>query len=272
VNEFLGYRQRPVAFLRDATHPIIVSKVTKTFLAMIVDPQVRQFCGPLFFTSSFTTPKNNIEGSGSFGLVVIGDKKLLVTCWHVLYAERDGFKDKHSQNPELRFGIGFGGKRPVSLSFDESMEKKIDDEKRCDLVTFDVSDALELVAAGNLAFFDLNAKPPPKVRVGDVLYLIGFPAKGRLESETSIGFVRQPIGVQASQVGDFNFFARVINLKLDETDYAGISGAPCFIVSEGAPLPRLVGFATGFAPNEMNMLQFTYAKFIGRDGLIRYMA
>jgi hypothetical protein len=249
----------------------MVSKVTKTFLTMIVDPQVRKFCGPLFFTSSFTTPKNNIEGSGSFGLIGIGDKKLLVTCWHVLYAEGDGFKDKHSQNSTLRFGIGFGGKHPVSLSFDELMEKKVDDEKRCDLVTLDVSDALELVAAGDLAFFDLNAKPPPKVHVGDVLYLIGFPAKGRIENDNSIGLARQPIGIQASQVGNFNFFARVINLKLDETDYGGISGAPCFIVQEGA-LPRLVGFATGFAPNQMNMLQFTYARFIGRDGIIRYMA
>jgi hypothetical protein len=238
---------------------------------MIVEPQVRKFCGPLFFTSSNTTPKNNIEGSGSFGLVGIGNKKLLVTCWHVLYAEKEGFKDKHSQNPVLRFGIGFGGRYPVSLSFDDLLEKKVDDERRCDLVTFDVSDALDLVAASHLAFFDLNVNPPAKVHVGDVLYLIGFPAKGRIENKTSIGFPRQPIGVQATQIGEFNFFARVINLKLDETDYGGISGAPCFIVREGAP-PRLVGFATGFAPNQMNMLQFTYARFIGQDGIIRYMA
>jgi hypothetical protein len=243
-----------------------VSKLTTFDLNMIVEPQVRKFCGPLFFASSTTTPRGNIESSGSFGLVSIGQTKLLVTCWHVL----DAFKKMHSLDPALHFGIGFGGPRPVAVSFDDLLEMKVDDERRCDLATFDVSDALDLVAASNLDFFNLNANRPPRVRVGDVLYLIGFPGKGRIDNETSIGFPRQPIGVQASQVGEFTFFSRVGNLRLDETDYGGISGAPCFVVEEGAPI-KLVGFATGFAPNEMNMLQFTYAKYIGEDGIIRYM-
>ena len=76
---------------------------------------------------------------------------------------------------------------------------------------------------------------------------------------------------QLRRIGEFSFLSQVINLKLDETDYGGISGAPCFIVRAGAPI-RLVGFATGFARNQMNMLQFTYARFIGKDGIIRYMS
>ena len=233
---------------------------------MIVEPQVRKFCGPLFFTSSDTTPKGNIESSGSFGLVSIGEKKLLVTCWHVL----ERFKEKHSENSALRFGIGSGGRHPVSVSLDDLLKMKVDDDRRCDLATFDISDGLDWVAAGNLEFFNLNVNRPPKVHDGDVLYLIGFPGKGRIENETSIGFPRQSIGVQASQIGDFTFLSGVRNLKLDETDYGGISGAPCFVVQEGPPI-KLVGFATGFAPNQMNMLQFTYARFIGQDGIIRYM-
>ena len=233
---------------------------------MIVEPQVRKFCGPLFFTSSSTTPKGNIESSGSFGLVRIGEKKLLVTCWHVL----EGFKEKHSKNSALRFGVGLGGKYPVSVNLDDLLKMKVDDERRCDLATFDVSDALDLVAASNRDFFDLNVNRPPKVHVGDALYLIGFPGKGRIENESSVGFPRQPIGVQASLIGEFTCIANVMNMKLDETDYGGISGAPCFIVREGLPV-RLVGFATGFAPNQMNMLQFTYARYIGKDGMIRYM-
>jgi hypothetical protein len=244
-----------------------VSKVTEFFLSMIVEPQVRRFCGPLFFTSSDTIPKESISGSGSFGLVSIGERKLLVTCWHVL----EGFKEKQGESPALRFGIGFGGKHPVSVNLEDLLRMKVDEDRRCDLATFDVSDALDLVAAQELEFFDLNANPPPKVHVGDVLYLIGFPGKGRIENETSVGFPRQPIGVQASEVGESTFISRVDNLKLDETDYAGISGAPCFIVREGAPI-TLVGFATGFAANQMNMLQFTYARYIGKDGIIRYMS
>jgi hypothetical protein len=237
------------------------------FLTMIVEPQVRKFCGPLFFASSTITPKNTIESSGSFGLIAIGNKKLLVTCWHVL----QGFKEKHAENPALRFGVGFGGSRPFSVSLEDLLKMKVDDERRCDLVAFDVSDALDLVAASNLEFFNLNSNRPPRVQDGDVLFLIGFPRKGRIENEASVGFPRQPIGVRASLIGESTFISNVVNLKLDETDYGGISGAPCFVVREDAP-PKLVGFATGFAPNQMNMLQFTYAKFIGQDGIIRYMA
>jgi hypothetical protein len=237
-------------------------------LQMVVEPQVRRFCGPLFFTSSVVTPKNNIESSGSFGLVRIGDKQLLVTCWHVLYGQ-GGFSEKYSEDSALRFGVGFGGRHPHTLSLEDATGTRVDHERRCDLAAIDVSDALDLVAASNLEFFDLNVNPPPKVRVGDVLYLIGFPGKGRIEDESSVGFPRQPIGVQVSEVGEFNFQSRPKNLKLDQSDYAGISGAPCFVVKEAAPV-KLVGFATGFAPNAMNMLQFTYAKYIGTDGVIRY--
>lgn len=238
---------------------------------MIVEPQVRKFCGPLFFVSSQTTPKGTINGSASFGLVDTGQKKLLVTCWHVLFDERGGFKEVRFKNPEFRFGIGFGGKNPVSLSYEDLMEKKVDDDRRCDLVTFDVSDALDLVAASNLEFYNLKANRPPKVKMGDVAYFIGFPSKGRIENETSVGHIRQPFGAPISQVNESHFMVNMSNLELDETDYGGISGAPCFVVLEGKP-PRLIGFATGYSGPLLNMLQFTYARYIGEDGLIRYMS
>ncbi len=222
---------------------------------MIVEPQVRKFCGPLFFITSEDTPKNTISGNGSFGLVSTRERKLLVTCWHVLQE----FKIQHAQNPNSRFGIGFGGKHPVSVALEDVLGMVVDEDRNSDLATFEVSDALDLIAQSHLDFFDLNANRPPKLRVGDILFLIGFPGKGRQENRTSVGFVRQPIGVRASQVGEFSFIAEVQNLKLDQTDYGGISGAPCFVVNEH-DIIRLVGFATGFAPGEMNLLQFTYAR------------
>ena len=138
-------------------------KVTEFLLKMIVEPQVRRFCGPLFFVSSQSTPTGTINGSASFGLVDTGEKKLLVTCWHVVYGE-GGLKEVHSINPDFRLGIGFGGRTPVSLSYKHLMEKKVDDERRCDLVTFDVGDALDLVAASNLEFYNLKTNQPPNQR------------------------------------------------------------------------------------------------------------
>ncbi len=88
----------------------------------------------------------------------------------------------HSINPAFHFGVGFGGTKPVSLSYEDLMDKKVDDERRCDLVTFDVGDALDLVAASNLEFYNLKANRPPRVEAGDVLYIIGFPSKGRIEN------------------------------------------------------------------------------------------
>lgn len=247
----------------------MAKKVTKVFLDMIVDPQVRRFCGPLFFVSSRTTPKGTINGSASFGLVDTGLKKLLVTCWHVLFGE-GGFEKVHSMNSAFQFGIGFGGTKPVSLSYEDLMGMKVDESRRCDLVTFDVSDALDLVAASNLEFYNLKTNPPPKVKMGDILYFIGFPSKGRIENETSVGHIRQPFGVQVARGNESNFMASVINFKLDKTDYGGISGTPCFLVQEERPV-RLVGFATSYCDTPLNMLQFTYARFIGEDGVIRHM-
>ena len=253
--------------MADVTKRTYMSKATRMYLTMVVEPQVRKFCGPLFFTSSMTTPKDNVDGSGTFGLVHIGNRKLLTTCWHVF----NGFSQRHQKNPELRFAIGFGGRFPQSVSCEDLLNMKVDDDSRCDLATFDVADALDLVAASNLEFFDLNVNRPPSVQKGDVLYFIGFPGKGRIEDDSFIAFPGQPIAVQASEVGHFTFNARITSLSGDPIDYAGVSGAPCFVVMEGRPI-KLVGFVTGFAPGQTNMLQFTYARYIGSDGVLRYMS
>jgi hypothetical protein len=248
---------------------LTVPQFTKLFLNMTIEPQVRRFCGPLFFVSSNVTPKGTINGSGTFGLIDTGQKKLLVTCWHVVFGP-GGFQEVHSNNSDFRFGVGFGGQYSHSIAYKDLMEMMVDESRRCDLATFDVSDALDLVAASNLEFYNLKANRPPKIQVSDVLYLIGFPSKDRIENEKSVGHIRTPFGVQASYIGESTFQADVKNLPLNETDYGGISGAPCFIVNESSVV-RLVGFATGYSGPSMNMLQFTYARFIGEDGIIRYM-
>src|SRR6266852_1816998 len=59
------------------------SKLTRNELEFLIEPQVRQFCGPIFFTLSLKSALGNVTNNGSFGLVDTGSKKLLVTCHHV---------------------------------------------------------------------------------------------------------------------------------------------------------------------------------------------
>ncbi len=65
-------------------HPIeMISESIRTLLEFVVEPEVRQYCGPVFFTRSLKVAGGNIVANGSFGLVDTGKKKLLVTCFHV---------------------------------------------------------------------------------------------------------------------------------------------------------------------------------------------
>jgi hypothetical protein len=53
-------------------------------LTFLIEPQISPICGPLFFTRSLESAVDNVTANGSFGLVDTGQKKLLVTCHHVL--------------------------------------------------------------------------------------------------------------------------------------------------------------------------------------------
>jgi len=226
----------------------------------MIEPEVRKYCGPLFFTTSLHTPSGNVLHNCSFGLVNTGERKLMVTCHHV-WSE---FKKIRSDVRELMFGVCLDMPRPIVIDADSLL---VDEDRRCDLVTFNMETLLEICAAGGLEFYDLYQNRPPKIHVGEVLYLIGFPGKGRQDAEDSIGFSRQPIGVQATEVGKFGFYADVGNLEKHVEDFGGISGSPCFLLRENKPI-RLVGFTTGYAPNSMSRLSFTYVGCIKPDGTI----
>lgn len=236
-----------------------VARVPSNYLTFVADPAIRSFCGPLFFTASLQSPVDNVLCDGSFGLVDTGKRKLLVTCHHVLTE----FRKSRDSDPSLVLGLSLDMGKPIAINPEDYL---VDEERRCDLVTFD----MDSIPVGNLQFFNIYANRPPKVNVGDVLYLIGFPGKGRIEESTRIGFPRQAFGVHATQVGQSSFFSDCANLKLNVDDVAGISGCPCFVISEYKPI-RLVGFATGFS-EVGNLLQFTYANYIQPDGTIQYMA
>ena len=58
-------------------------RLTRRELEFVVEPQVRQYCGVIYFTRSLERAQGNVTANASFGLVDTGSKKLLVTCHHV---------------------------------------------------------------------------------------------------------------------------------------------------------------------------------------------
>lgn len=238
-------------------------------LTMVFGPQVRKHCAPLFFVTDNNKPLGAIPSSGTLGLIDTGKKKLLVTCWHVIFGAH-GLKDVYAQFPHVRVAFGIGGHQPPSLPYKEFMAWKVDEERRCDLVTFDISEMSNFLSLSKHEFYNLRANRPPQLGDLDILYMAGYPTKTRILTENSVGHIHQPYIFNASQIGQFSFFADIQNFELGAEDLGGISGAPCFVANNDFGTIRLVGFVTG-SDNSGKNLQFTYARYIGEDGIIRYM-
>ncbi len=153
-------------------------KVTRTELGFIVEPQVRKFCGPIFFTRSIKKVAGNVTANGSFGLVDSGSKKLLVTCYHVW----DEFRNAQLGNPDLQMCICLDARNPVVFAPHEPLGQ----DRELDLVTFDMQPLL--AACEGREFYRLDQTPPPHVEKEDVIFFIGFPGHLRCVQNDSQGF------------------------------------------------------------------------------------
>lgn len=231
-----------------------MARLTRDELGLVIEPQVRRLCGPIFFTRSLEQAFGNVTNNGSFGLVDTGKRKLLVTCHHVLA----GFHGLRLMNPELKMCVCFDWKTPIVFDAD----KPIDTDQTIDLATFDMEPFLS--ACGGHDFFNVQRNPPPKVKKGDVLFFIGFPGHLRRVVDGALGFGRSPYAVVAAGADDLHFYSDISNVQRPDDDVGGISGCPCFSVRGGKPI-QLVGFATS---HWMNHLFFTYASRIDSDGRI----
>jgi hypothetical protein len=234
-----------------------LSPELETELLFYIEPYVRQFCGPMFFTKSLETAKGNIIANGSFGLVDTGERRLLVTCHHVW----DEFQNARLKDENLKMCVCLDIRSPVL--FDPIAP--IDENRELDLATFDISD-LEQACRGR-KFYPLSLNPPRAIANDDRLFFIGFPGKGRevRESDGALGFVRAPFAVLVCGVSSTKFLADISDLALLPQEFGGVSGCPCFLVRVDRA-PHLVGFATSVWSN---CLSITHAKCLNRDGTLR---
>jgi hypothetical protein len=226
----------------------------KIELTHCFEPQIRQFGGPIFFTTSQETPLSGITASGSFGLVDTGRKKLLVTCYHV----RETFQQERSAHPDLSMWICFNTTKPVAFA----PERPVDGDRRFDIATFEIDPAP--VVSGGREFFPLDRIPAPPIAVDDSVGFIGFPGYLRSVVDDKLGFGRQPYGVCVQSVDGLRFHADVSKMVTEPDHLRGISGSPCFKLRSGRPI-QLVGFATAHA---IGHLCFSHARCLNADGSI----
>lgn len=231
-----------------------MSKLSRRELEFVIEPQVRKFCGPMFLSRSLETAMGDVTANGSFGLVDTGNKKLLVTCYHVW----DEFRKGRDKNSDLQMCICLDQRNPVVFA----PEEPLGEDRELDIVTFDMEPLLE--ACGGRTFYPLNQKPARKVAKGDVLFFIGFPGNLRCVIDGALGFGRSPYALRAHSMDNMRFYSDVSNVIKQSEQFGGISGCPCFVVQEDKPI-RLAGFATS---KWKEFLVFTHARCLNHDGTI----
>jgi hypothetical protein len=133
-------------------------------VGFVIQPQIRPYCGPLFFARSLRFAAGNITANGSFGLVDTGKRKLIVTCHHVW----EDFEIARRRDPETMICACLDKGPPVVLK----PELLIDTDRDLDIATFDAESVVE--ACSGRKFYPINSKPKPLVRAGDRLAFIGL--------------------------------------------------------------------------------------------------
>jgi hypothetical protein len=232
-------------------------------LKLVIEPQVRPYCGPLFFARSLESAVGNVPATGSFGLLDTGKKKLLVTCRHVWHT----FQRARREDANLRILVCLDQNPPVVLG-----TPPIDQDEALDLATFDMEPLL--AACSGRIFFRLNQISPHRLEEGDKLFFLGYPGCFRSVSEEGLQFGRAAYALNVTGVDGPRFYSDISSAKTLDSQvpktvaqddrHRGISGSPCFVVRQNTPV-QLVGFTTSLF---MGHLWFTHARCLNSDGTI----
>jgi hypothetical protein len=251
--------------MQKMTAPVYMSKVDQfTFL---VQPKIKPSSGPLFFSRSLKRGVGNVISNGSFSLVDTGEKKLLVTCQHVL----KGFREMSDMYPKLVMCACLDDKSAIPLN----LNSLIDEDKGFDLATFDMEPMIS--ACIGRVFAPLNYGHVTTVKKGDLLAFIGCPARYRSETNEGVHWGRAPHVVIVEDVSGNSIITktnRVVDVKNRERLYdkhdnpfGGVSGSPAFLMKNYSST-ELIGFAIEDWAH-LGIFRFTSSKVLNRDGTLR---
>ena len=228
----------------------------------LIEGQILQCCGPLFFSKSSEFKPTNVARNATFGLVDTGQRKILVTCHHVV----EDFLEFRRECSEAKMGILLGDNIPVELHSNQL----ICSDAKLDLATFDMHPIMSYCEKRK--FYPLNHFSAPPLKPKDILAFVGYIGEGRCASPMGISFEYEAFGVSVADVSGDMVAVDISRTKMDlgtrataPVSNGGISGGPCFQLFPNGCL-RLVAFATSEA---VGTLRLTHAACLKSDGTIQ---
>lgn len=233
-------------------------------------------CGPIFIApSSSSSPSNDTIRSGTYSLIDTGQKRLLVTCYHIWEA----YENEHTANPETILAIGLDENSPC-VEFRYPLRHSLDFSRDLDLVVFEFDPTI----AETKSCFKILGSEFQKADKGESIATIGFPGKWRTTLGMQFNFrgVFMPLVVTDTNdrtIAAFSVEENQSVLSDMKDSLAGISGSPAYRLSIDGEL-QLIGFAKA-GPLESDSpdrtyqsapgsalpgLFFTHASFLQRNG------
>ena len=181
----------------------------------MVEGQILNYCGPLFFSCSHELRPENVKRNGSFGLIDTGQKRLLVTCHHVI----DEFRKLRDAGQVKEMAILLGVGYPTRLA--ES--QLIDSDERLDLATFDMETLLPHCPKKN--FYPICSSPAPQLRPKDILAIIGYVGAGRANSTAGADFQYEAFGLSVADVDGIRVIADLSKTKTERNSDAAANNS-----------------------------------------------
>lgn len=210
--------------------------------------------------------------NGTVTLIALPQRKVAVTCWHVI----DGYRDFLSRFKHVITQIGDTLIDPLAQLIDQS--------QALDLAVIALTDKQieEITAGGEIGsrLVDGRTWPPKQVTAGEVVMLSGFPGKYRqvlaINEIEFRAFCAAGIRVHSAQEDYFTcqfereYWVKSFGVK-DGTEHlepllGGMSGGPAF-VDRGLSW-ELGGFIYQHSP-DFDILRLRPANLINPDGTIR---
>ena len=243
-----------------------------------IENELLRYCGPIFVTPSPNSyPDNKTIKNGTYALIDTGQKRLLVTCYHVW----EYYETQFAVNPETVLALALNEGEPC-IAFRNPKERRLAFDRELDLAVFEFAPDF----CHSKSWFRMTERLVPKVEKGECIVTMGFPGVCRTVSGTVCNFNCVAIPLVVTDINDRTIAAFSVeenqSVLCDMKDsLAGISGSPAYRLADNGSL-ELVGFAKAgplesdsphrtYEPTPRSPLSgvfFTHASFLQQNGLL----